>query len=116
VSSGNPKITDSETAFFRSLATTYFADADTLVECSICKEAVPLWEGLFVMYRFVGEIAHFACPYEAFRAASCENGFNPDFDYDRFCAELETRIESVELVERRVIGGELEVESPHGEG
>lgn len=115
MSSGNLKITDSETAFFRSLATTYFADADTLVECSICKEAVPLWEGLFVMYRFVGEIAHFACPYEAFRAASCVNGFNPEFDYDRFCTELEARIESVELVEGRAIGGELDAGSPHGD-
>ena len=115
MSSGNPKITDSVTAFFRSLATTYFADADTLVECSICKEAVPLWEGLFVMYRFVGEIAHFACPYEAFRASSCANGFNPHFDYDRFCAELEDRIGSVQLVEAQAVGGVLEAHGFHGE-
>jgi hypothetical protein len=107
VSSGDPKITESETAFFRSLATTYFADADTLVECSICKEAVPLWEGLFVMYRFVGEIAHFACPYEAFRAASCNNGFNEHFDYDGFCAELEVKLGEVNLIEGQAIGGEL---------
>ncbi len=114
MSSVDPKITDSETAFFRSLATTYFADADTLVECSICKEAVPLWEGLFVMYRFVGEIAHFACPYEAFRASSCNNGFNPNFDYDQFCAELEAKIDSAVLPEGLVIGGELKPESIDG--
>jgi hypothetical protein len=113
VSSVDPKITESETAFFRSLATTYFADADTLVECSICKEAVPLWEGLFVMYRFVGEIAHFACPYEAFRASSCNNGFNPHFDYDRFCAELEEKINKAVLMEGQAIGGELVDASRH---
>jgi len=114
VSSVDPKITESETAFFRSLATTYFADADTLVECSICKEAVPLWEGLFVMYRFVGEIAHFACPYEAFRASSCNNGFNPHFDYDKFCVDLEKTLHEVVLVEGQAIGGELAAESRDG--
>ena len=114
MSSADLKITESETAFFRSLATTYFADADTLVECSICKEAVPLWEGLFVMYRFVGEIAHFSCPYEAFRASSCNNGFNPHFDYDGFCAELEGILNSVVLMDGLAVGGELAAESRDG--
>lgn len=106
MNSSESKITETETAFFRSLASTYFEDADTLVECSICKGPVPLWEGLFVMYRFVGEIAHFNCPYEAFREATIANGFNPDFDYDRFCEQVEIRMQ-VNSLPRDVVSGEL---------
>ncbi len=109
MNSSESKITETETAFFRSLASTYFEDADTLVECSICKSPVPLWEGLFVMYRFVGDIAHFNCPYEAFRAATIANGFNPRFDYERFCATVEKRMRESVLPDGTVVSGEVEM-------
>lgn len=111
VNSSESKITETETAFFRSLATTYFENADTLVECSICKTPVPLWEGLFVMYRFVGDIAHFNCPYDAFRAATIANGFNPHFDYENFCDQVEQAMQQAKLPETVILG---EIECPTG--
>ena len=113
MSSADARITENETAFFRSLANTYFADADTPVECAICHEPVPLWEGLFVMYRFVGEIAHFSCPYDAFRASSCTREFNPDFDYDGFCVELDRRLKEFHFEENQGVGGEIELVFSH---
>ncbi len=105
---GKTSITESEIEFFKNLASSYFADADTPVECSICHDPVPLWEGLFVMYRFVGEIAHFQCPYEAFRASTCQTHFNPGFDYEGFCSTLDARVSGVMFEDNQSVSGEYE--------